>query len=230
MKKSETVELRKEIFELIVDRLSSNGFERKNGTRIIKKYNDEILHELFYSGNIDKEKKCVNVALDVNMRNVKIDKIVDKFYCYGVPWPSLNIGYLMPCKTYLEWEFVVGYDYTSQVEEIITSLIQYGIPYMESLSNTETMFDVLENHPYIGSVRKSYLLPLMYYLYRSKEMALNCMNDYILYYKKIFERFHNNDDCFWDIPSTPIEDKDSINYGIYVENLKKIMEEGRTLE
>ena len=56
---------------------------------------------------------------------------------------------------------------------------------------------------------------------------------YIAYYtnmyKTSFEKKHNNDDCFWDIPSSSEEDKDSIIYENYVKVLKKIMEEGRTL-
>lgn len=229
-KKSETIELRDKIFNLITEKLSSYGFKLKNKCEIIKKCNDGFVQKIYYTGNIDKIDKRIYITLHVNVYNTKVDKLVAQFTDFNIPWPILNIGYLMPCQFYNQWPISTEDDIPNKIDSIITNVVEYGIPFMDSLSNNNTIINTLEEHPYIGVPIRAYLLPLMYYLYINKEMALDYIAYYTNMYKASFEEMQANNDCFWDIPSTPIENKDSINYGIYVENLKRIMAEGKTLK
>lgn len=232
MKKgSETIELRDKIFGLFTEKLSVYGFKLKNKREIIKKCNNGFVQKICYIGNIDKIDKRIYTTLDLNVYNTKVDKLVAQFTDFNIPWPILNIGYLMPCKFYNQWSISTEDDIPNKIDNIITNIVEYGIPFMDNFSNDNTIINTLEEHPYIGIQIKAYLLPLMYYLYiNNKGMALNCIAYYTNMYKISFEKKHNNDDCFWNIPLSSEEDKDSIIYENYVKVLKKMMEEGRTLE
>ena len=230
-KKSETIELRESIARFIAEKLSAYGFKRKNDIFFIRKYNDDINHQFFYGGNINKYEKKVYFSISVNVEYVTLNQIIkSKLFTNAITKTMCNIGYIMPQKDYKEWMFAVGEDFTNRATDLVNTLILYGLPYLEKLSNKATMIDAIINDPYICRDTKSFLIPVMSYIQGDREFALNYLEHYKELYKASFEKENNNDDCFWDIPSIPIEDKDSINYGIYVENLKKIMAEGKTLE
>ena len=232
-KKSETVELRENVYRFIAEKLAAYGFKRKS-TIISRKYNNQIVHEIIAGSRIDKIDKLVYLAFTISIDYVKINKFIEEYLSsVGKVYVSNGLGYLMPQKDYIEWKFVVGEDYTQQATLIVDAIMQYGFPYFDKFSDEITLIENIENDSSISKPMKAYLLPVLYYLQKSPIEVSSCMDEYIQYYKQNFITYLNIISKEYSLPASKInniKDKDLENYMTYVDSLKKIMAEGKTLE
>ena len=232
-KRSVTMELRENVYRFITDKLVTYGFKRKS-TIISRKYNNQIVHEIIIGSTIDKIDKRVCLFFTISVDYVKINKFIEE---YLSPVLKVNVsnglGYLMPQKDYKEWEFVVGEDYTQQATLIVDTIIQYAFPYFDKFSDEATLIETIENDSCILKPMKSYLLPILYYLQKNPIEALSCMNEYVKFYKQNFSTYLDIISKEYSLSTSEInniKDRDLEIYMTYMDTLKKVMAEGKTLE
>ena len=213
-KKSETIELRENITRFIAEKLSVYGFKRRKDIFIYRKHNNDILQQFICSGNIDKIDRIVKYSIGIWLEYTKLGQLIQEQFNIdptSITIVKCNIGHLMPINTYTEWEFKVDEDYTSKAEELVEYIIQYGFPFLYSLSEKKHMIDSIKGNPIILTDTQAYLLPLIYYLNDNKEKALEILHTSILLYQKHFKSYCNalkNYNSYTDEDIKKLEDID----------------------
>lgn len=74
---------------------------------------------------------------------------------------STPLGYLMPAKSYIEWEFAHGGDHKKSAAEISHAVSIYGLPYIEEHSNWERFSRDVETQGFLPDVDRLRTAPIV---------------------------------------------------------------------
>lgn len=209
--------LHKDIQLLIGNRLAEYGFTKKGRYVFVRTVNDVAIQDVGFTVHGHNHVCYLGPSISIQYPKVKmlLKELCDDYFSVVI----LNIGYLMPEDNYKEWRFTLDQNISSVVDSMVEATIQYGIPFMNELSDERNLIKALENSSYrITLGPKSYLLPVMYYLCGEKECALQsldkCIEEYRVSFMKHIERYMLSEDTV---------NKNFQAYMAFVENFKRFI-------
>lgn len=91
---------------------------------------------------------------------------------YSVPHISTPLGYLMPEKTFRMWHFEDGIDNEAVADDMIESIRQYGVPWMEAHASLDAMCAALRTGQYGWPSQIDFSLPVCLLLLDRVDEAL----------------------------------------------------------
>lgn len=75
-----------------------------------------------------------------------------------------NIGYIMPRNSYMEWKFYETTYTEESLDDMITSIQTYAIPYYTSRNELDTLIHFVEEKIGIIKIRRDEYYPILLYL------------------------------------------------------------------
>lgn len=216
-------ELHKDIQLLIGNRLAEYGFKKKSKYEFVCKVNDFTEQRIRF--NIRGYNHVCNLGPALSVRFPKAAALLEKLAVCYIASVGLNVGYLMSEENYKEWEFALNQDIVTVVDSMAEAIIQYGIPYLNELSDEVNLIEVFDKPLYhIGFKTKSYLVPVIYFYRGEKKLALQSLEQFIEEYHVSFIRYCERLKVEQHLSDTrDVVDKDLLNYMVFVENFKRFI-------
>ena len=173
---------------ILLSSLNFLGFVRKN-KNVIRRTTPNVHFDLFitYRQDISIHTKYYDIGIQITYREVARLKKKRNLYS-GIPEGiSVNIGYLMPEQTYIEFPVsdVDGLQMVSAVNRIFLQIKQYAIPFMEKYEDPNRLIEdyangVMSEHIHLNKQ----MIALLYFIYKGKEKALNYVQEQLIQLKK----------------------------------------------
>lgn len=171
---------------LLDERLSKYGFVwKKKYNYFVRTIDDNIILNIGFVCATHNEITSLYISptfgviyrdvLKVESKLIGLEKSIYPDYV-GAMITSV-IGHLMPVKCYMEWRFTIDQDVTEEVNKMADTIIKYGLPYLDELSDRDGVIYGLEIGKYTG--RPEFLLPIFYHLNGNNKRALECMDEFI---------------------------------------------------
>jgi len=91
------------------------------------------------------------------------------------PTVSEGLGYIMPVKTYKEWDFVENQDNTATYDDMFNAITTYGFAYITEKDRHNRIVDFFKNR----EKAPCQVLSISYFLNGEKEKGLQIFNDFI---------------------------------------------------
>ena len=167
---------------------SKYGFKRRKQNNYIRTTDGNVIQDIGFTTATRGEKHVVYLNPVVGIIYRDVDKLMlqlrdglnPNIEDYG-PMICLPIGYLMPEHYFKEWKFTIDVDVSDGVDDMASAIIDYGLPYLEELSDMDQVIYGLATSKYsnIGNVR-DYLLPVLYYLHGKNEQALIAVEEAVI--------------------------------------------------
>ena len=180
-----TNELKKNIMDLLEGQLNAYGFIRKKTYNMFIKTVDintiqTIGFPIAHYGL--KNTRFLAVSLGIiykkeRMLEMKLRNIKTSMPDYANMWIGIQIGHLLPKNEYKEWHFSVDENIINEGYDMSNTIIQYGLPFLNELSNKDNLIYGLEIGKYKGE--PEFQLPVFYYLRGNTQRAFECIDSYI---------------------------------------------------
>ena len=223
-------ELKRKIRDLLSEKLSKYGFRRKKDWDIIRIIDNNIVQIIAPSLSSHNEKHTIYIGIIVGVIYKNIDEIAVKLgeqsrLKYYSPMVATPIGNLFLEIEYMEWRFALN-DSDEQIERniegMVDIIVQYGLPYLQKISEIDFF---IEN---MFKVNRRFYLPILYYLYGSKEQALEYIDNVI---KELSSRPAMDEDyrAIMELhgiePEVTVDNRELEAYMPFVERFRKLVNE-----
>ncbi len=175
-------EVKKEVFQLLYDRLSEYGFEHKKNNNYVRVVNSNVLQIIGFTYSSHSEKHVTYINPVIGLLYKDIDALMVTLTGWGNRMSTLSpivgspIGFLMPERTFIEWRFAKGKPVDKEVNKMGDVIIKYGLPYLDRLSDKDNMIYEMEIN---GGTMCDYILPMEYYLRGNKDRACSFIDEVI---------------------------------------------------
>jgi hypothetical protein len=93
---------------------------------------------------------------------------------------SSPLGYITPEKRFLEWLFEPGFDNASEVRRMVRAIREYGLPFMKSYSELDSITEALESKRFTINQSRAYRLPIAYLLQGKTDLANLAVNKEVI--------------------------------------------------
>lgn len=181
---------------LLEIRLAEYGFERKKKYDVFVRIVDDNIVQTIGIGSAtygEKHVRYLSPSIGVTYRDVgniaiRLRNLEPCLPDYVSFMSGLPIGHLMPENFYIEWRFSIDEDVTEETNKMADTIVKYGLPYLEELSNRNEFIYGLEIGKYTGS--REFMLPIFYYLNGNHKRALECIDEFI----KKFSQYSSQDE------------------------------------
>jgi len=189
-------ELKKQIMELLQQKLSVYGFKKKQQDLLIRTVKEGNVIQMIILGFAHRERHRISVTISVGVIYKNINDEGIKFgeanhLIYYNPMECIHIGYLMPQKGYHGWYFELNGDpqaIEDNIRDVASTIIQYGFPYLEMLSEEDNLINEIDRNS--TKAHKGRLIPIIYHMRNEKEQALQYIEKTI---KKLSKGFTKED-------------------------------------
>ena len=189
-------ELKKQIMELLQQKLSVYGFKKKQQDLLIRTVKEGNVVQMIILGFAHRERHRISVTISFGVIYKNINDEGIKFgeanhLIYYNPMECIHIGYLMPQKGYHAWYFELNGDpqaMEDNIRDVASTIIQYGFPYLEMLSNEDNLINEIDRTS--TTTYKGRIIPIIYHMRNEKERALQYIEESI---KKISKGFTKED-------------------------------------
>ena len=176
-------ELKKQIAELLHQKLSIYGFKKKGQWEYVRTVENNNVIQIIGLTFSHPERDVIAVSLTFWIIYKNINEVAMKFgepdCCtkYYRPMVATTISDLIPGTCYREWCFTLKDDYSTiadNTKEIVDVIIQYGFPYFETTSKESNLIDEIKRYGDDGR-----LIPIIYYIHNEKAKALEHIEKHI---------------------------------------------------
>ena len=189
-------ELKKQIMELLQQKLSVYGFKKKQQDLLIRTVKEGNVIQMIILGFAHRERHRISVTISVGVIYKNINDEGIKFgeanhLIYYNPMECIHIGYLMPQKGYHGWYFELNGDpqaIEDNIRDVASTIIQYGFPHLEMLSEEDNLINEIDRNS--TKAHKGRLIPIIYHMRNEKERALQYIEKSI---KEISKGFTKED-------------------------------------
>ena len=189
-------ELKKQIMELLQQKLSVYGFKKKQQDLLIRTVKEGNVIQMIILGFAHRERHRISVTISVGVIYKNINDEGIKFgeanhLIYYNPMECIHIGYLMPQKGYHGWYFELNGDpqaIEDNIRDVASTIIQYGFPHLEMLSEEDNLINEIDRNS--TKAHKGRLIPIIYHMRNEKEQALQYIEKTI---KKLSKGFTKED-------------------------------------
>lgn len=223
-------ELKRKIRDLLSEKLSKYGFQRKKEWDIIRIVDNNIVQIISPGLASRNEKHVTYIGIIIGVIYKNIDKIAVRLgeqgrLKYYSPMVGTSIGDLFPEKDYRVWRFALGDSddlIERNVDEMVDSIVQYGLPYLQKISEIDFFIEKM------FEVNRQFYLPIIYYLYGRKEQALEYINNVI---KELSSRSAMDEDyrAIMELhgiePEVTVDNRALEAYMPFVERFRKLVNE-----
>ena len=227
-------ELKKQIMELLQQKLSVYGFKKKQQRLLIRTVKENNVVQIIALGFAHRERHRIFISISVG---VIYKNINDEGIKFGEPdrlkhpgaMEITDIGYIMPQKDYHEWHIALNSDIQSienDINNIVSTIVQYGFPHLEMLSEEDNLINEIDRDS--TAAHKGRLIPIIYYMRNEKERALEYIEKTIKELSKGFtkedyelaKKLAGEDGYFIMVENNALK-----YYMEFVENFKRILNE-----
>ncbi len=189
-------ELKKQIMELLQQKLSVYGFKKRQQDLLIRTVKEGNVIQMIILGFAHRERHRIFFSISVGVIYKNINDEGIKFgeanhLIYYNPMECIHIGYLMPQKDYHGWYFELNGDpqaIEDNIRDVASTIIQYGFPYLEMLSEEDNLINEIDRDS--TTAHKGRLIPIIYHMRNEKEHALQYIEKTI---KKLSKGFTKED-------------------------------------
>lgn len=173
-------EQKKKIYLFLEEYFSKYGFKKKRLNNYVRIKDGNVVQYIGFTTATHGERHVIYlnpvvgiIYRDVYELMVQLREEINRDIEEHGPMICLPIGYLMPENDFREWKFTIDKDVSEDVDSMARAIIDYGLPYLEELSNVDQVIYGLatSQYSYIGG-EKDYILPVLYYLHGNSEQAL----------------------------------------------------------
>ena len=173
-------EQKKKIYLFLEEYFSKYGFKKKKLNNYVRIKDGNVVQYIGFTIATHGERHVIYLNPVVGIIYRDVDELMvqlrEEINCdieeHG-PMICLPIGYLMPENDFKEWKFTIDRDVSDGVGNMARAIIDYGLPYLEELSNVDQVIYGLTTSQYSYIVgEKDYILPVLYYLHGNSEQAL----------------------------------------------------------
>lgn len=173
------------IKSILNERLAKYGFLKKGYDYFVRMADEDIIQNIGFGIAMYGEKhvQYLNPSIgviyrDVNKLELHLRNLEKTKYPEYVGFMvGSALGYLMPENSYKEWRFSDNEDVTIEANSMADAIIEYGLPYLDLLSDRTELICGLEIGKY--SQGDGYLLPILHYLNGNNKRALECIDESI---------------------------------------------------
>ena len=227
-------ELKKQIMELLQQKLSVYGFKKKQQDLLIRTVKEGNVVQMIILGFAHQERHRIFISISVGAIYKNINNEAIKFgeanrLKYYNPMECVQVGDLISPKDYFGWYFMLNDDPTSienNVNNIVSTIIQYGFPYLEMLSNEDNLINEIDKTS--AATYKGRIIPIIYHMRNEKERALQYIEKSIKEISKGFtkedyelaKKLAGEDGYFIMVENNALK-----YYMEFVENFKRILNE-----
>ena len=187
-------ELKKQIMELLQQKLSVYGFKKKQQDLLIRTVKEGNVIQMIILGFAHRERHRIFFSISVGVIYKNINDEGIKFgeanhLIYYNPMECIHIGYLMPQKGYHGWYFELNGDpqaIEDNIRDVASTIIQYGFPYLKMLSNEDNLINEIDKTS--TATYKGRIIPIIYHMRNEKERALQYIEKSIIEISKGFTK------------------------------------------
>ncbi|MDE5701743.1 MAG: hypothetical protein K2I15_04895 [Bacteroides sp.] len=181
-------EQKKKIRLLLDKHFSQYGFKKARFNNFIRIKDGNVVQDIGFTTATHGERHVTYLNPVVGVIYKDVDEVmlqlrdgISSCLKMYAPMISRPIGYLMPEHYFKEWKFTIDIDVSDGVDDMASAIIDYGLPYLEELSDMDQVIYGLATSKYsnIGNVR-DYLLPVLYYLHGKNEQALIAVEEAVI--------------------------------------------------
>lgn len=174
---------KKEIEKGLVAICNRIGFKKKQ-YYFIKPIDNNVIATLGFGMILHKAKGHIFIDVTIGVSHKNVEQLYAKLV--GIDKPLLQstigkqIGYLMPEKSYKEWDFIENADNTYVYEDLLKNIQTYGFAYQEKMKDFDNLFEAIEKREQgvLNQARDRYL-PILYYLKGDKQKGLKSIEEAI---------------------------------------------------
>ena len=189
-------ELKKQIMELLQQKLSVYGFKKKQQDLLIRTVKEGNVVQMIILGFAHRERHRISVTISVGVIYKNINDEGIKFgeanhLIYYNPMECIHIGYSMLQKGEHDWSFELNGDpqaIEDNIRDVASTIIQYGFPHLEMLSEEDNLINEIDRNS--TKAHKGRLIPIIYHMRNEKEQALQYIEKTI---KKLSKGFTKED-------------------------------------
>ncbi len=230
-------ELKKQIMELLQQKLSVYGFKKKQQDLLIRTVKEGNVVQMIILGFAHRERHRISVTISFGVIYKNINDEGIKFgeanhLIYYNPMECIHIGYLMPQKDYHAWYFELNGDpqaMEDNIRDVASTIIQYGFPYLEMLSNEDNLINEIDRTS--TTTYKGRIIPIIYHMRNEKERALQYIEKSIKEISKGFtkEDYESAKRLAGEGGYFIMVENNALKYYMeFVENFKRILNEENT--
>lgn len=165
------------------------GFKKKK-YNFYKPISENVYATLGFGMAAHTDKEHIYVNLTIGVSHIDVEEILTKLTGYNSleimqPTIGIQIGYLMPDKSFKEWDFVENADNSPLYEDILNGIQTYGFAYQERMKSFDNLFEAFEKRVsgVLNQARDKYL-PILYYLKGNKQKGLEAIIEAVERQKK----------------------------------------------
>jgi hypothetical protein len=99
----------------------------------------------------------------VGVRHLPVERALVELAGWAPPIPSVSrpLGYLMPDRTFRQWDFAAGGNWAAVAGDLADAVATYGQPFIEKWSDWETFSSEVEGAGLLLDVEKFIVLPIV---------------------------------------------------------------------
>ncbi|MDR3046713.1 MAG: hypothetical protein LBU51_03740 [Bacteroidales bacterium] len=155
------------------------GFKKKEYV-FCKPINENAIARLGFGFATHQYKGHIFVNIFVSVFYKNVEELHSKLMEYSTNGTiGMQIGYLMPEKTYKEWDFVENSDNMSAYADIKYAIETYAFAYFEKMKDIDFFFKLMKerNREVLCGIDK--YLPILYYIKGEKEKGIIAIEEAI---------------------------------------------------
>lgn len=169
------------IFRQVGDELIKLGLKKKKKTDFYTDLQKGILGTIGFGISTYGKSSSIFLNPVIGILCMEVETLMEKTKGYNSlkyfqPTISTPLGYLLPEKTYKEWEFEKGKNNTSIVADMVDKISTNGFSFFSGRDTLKGVILEVEKDNFILQPSKLYKLPLLYYCNGEKEKGLNFIN------------------------------------------------------
>lgn len=154
----------REVARISRNRIVDAGFRARAGDIFTRPLGGDVLAWLALNRAVRRHDGLVEVNPVVGVRHQVLEAKVaqlcgDTVHSYIPPTMSISVGYASPEGKYQSWLFGDGRDFEVVAADLLTSVLEFGVPYMEKRSSLEAIVNAMARGEGVGE-RTVYRLPV----------------------------------------------------------------------
>jgi len=173
---SQLKQLAKDITRAVKEKLHAFGFRKRADSFFTKEWSEETLGWVGLTEIVVRYNSLLEVSPYIGVRNQPLEKVLadltgQKFHTYNPPTMATQLGYLMPQMDYTSWEFEKHTNIASEVEVMVTAIIDYGQPFIDTHQTLHSLCEAMIDAGYGTCHPYAYRIPTAYFLLGEKKLA-----------------------------------------------------------
>ncbi len=153
------------------------GWRRRTDRSYTRDVNSDVIGTLGLGWVAGRSDAWLEFSPTLAVRHQPLERNVaellnERFHPYTPGTVGTSLGYLTPQDRYLTWKFTPSTDVDATVRDLVRSLAQYGLPFLDRNSTMEAIVGTMGLPRFRVNMHHCYRLPVAYALLGNREAAL----------------------------------------------------------